>query len=88
MPRRRRPRAPRAGADHDDVVLRRERLGSEAEQLGNPPKLRSRHGLPVDNANDRPVVLFRERTAPGLRDVGIVGVQPLERDLISIEKAP
>ena len=80
--------AGRAGADDHRVVLGCGRLGAEAEQLRDAAKLRPHDGLAADDADRRQVVARRQRAAPLLGGVGLVGLEPGERDLVAVEEAP
>src|SRR5919201_5636873 len=51
-------------------------------------ELWSHDRLPVDDANDRPIAVVRQRTAPVLGGIGGAGLEPPERDLVAVEEAP
>src|SRR5918911_2073 len=57
-----------------------------ARLASSSPELRPHHGLTVDDADYRPIVLSGDRAAPLLCNVRSVGPQPLERDLIAVEE--
>src|SRR6185437_3566464 len=76
----------RAGADDHGVVLRALGLGGEAEQLGDAAQLRPHHRLAVDDAQHGAVVRRRDRAVPLPGDVVRVGLQPLERHLVSLQE--
>jgi len=80
---------PGRSAAHDHrVVLRGRRLRLEPEQIRDSPVLWPHHGLAADRADRRQVVVGEDGAAPLLGDVRLVRLQPLERDLVAVEKAP
>jgi hypothetical protein len=82
-------RQARPAAAHDqDVVVRRPRLGVEAEQLGDAPELRPDDDLAAfDDPDRRAVLVRRERPAPERFRVGVIAEHPGVAHLVAIEKA-
>ena len=75
------------GADDDRVVAGVLGLRAEVEQVGDAAVARPDHGLAVDDAERRQVVLLGERAAPQLLRVGDVRGDPAERHLVAVEEA-
>ncbi len=58
------------------------------EELGHAAQLRSHHRLAVDDAQHGTVVVLRERAVPMIGRVRRAGLEPPERDLVSVEEVP
>ena len=78
----------RAAADDDRVVLRCLRPGWRARVARPPDAAQVAHGLPVDDANDRVVLLRRQGAAPLIGGIRRIGRDPSERDLVAVEEPP
>ena len=80
--------AGRPGADDHGVVLGRGRLGGESQELGHAAQPGSHHRLAVDDAQHGAIVALRQRALPMVGRVRRAGLEPAERDLISIQEVP
>ncbi len=78
----------RSRTDDHGVVFGLGRLGGEPEQVGDVPKLGPNYRRAGHALDRRPILLRGKWAVPVGHELGLVGRDPLERDLIAIEEVP